>query len=74
MKTHHSQHPKGGDSSSLQEHVRNRNYRPHPISIQSQTRPMASIFFFPSSQKGVTKPFFLTPSPIPRALHLLIWL
>lgn len=63
MKTHHSQHPKGGDSSSLQEHMRNRNYRPHPISIQSQTRPMASIFFFSILSKGSHKALFPDPFP-----------
>lgn len=71
-RTHHSQHPKGGDSPSLEEHIKNKLEN---MSNCYNPKPMGPAVFR-SSQKGIPKPFWQTLSPTPkqRSFHLLGWL
>ena len=68
IRTHHSQHPKGGDSPSLQENIKNKlKTTSYVTTVPNQVHGLSFFFFLPSSsQKGITKPFCQTPSPTPK--------
>lgn len=63
IRTHHSQHPKGGDSPSLQENIKNK-LETMSYHTTSPNRAHALSFFHPPLKRESQSPFARPLSPL----------